>query len=124
MVSSSQDLFAGAFGKGVFRSTNNGTHWFAANTGFDAKTVYAYLAVPDGTGGTKLFAGTALGVYSSTDNGLEWNYEGLDLWVTGLALVGNEYFCRHNGIRSIPFNRWRWNINRERTGKFNASDAL
>ena len=96
-LSSSQDLFAGTFGKGIFRSTNNGSDWFEANSGFDAKTIYAYITVPDGTGGKILYAGTALGVYSSTDDGIEWNSEGLDIWVTGLALVGTDIFASTMG---------------------------
>ena len=97
MVSSSHDLFAGAFGKGIFRSTNNGTDWLAVNSGFDAMPVYAYLSVPDGSGGKKLYAGTTLGVYSSTDNGIEWSFEGMDTWITGLARLGTDIFASTMG---------------------------
>ncbi len=94
----SQDLFAGTFGKGIFRSTNNGTDWFEANTDFNAMPVYAYHTIPDGVGGQNLLAGTTVGVYLSSDNGMEWNYIGLEgYWVTGLAVIGTDIFASTMG---------------------------
>ncbi len=89
-----QDLFAGTFGKGIFRSTDNGTNWLEANSGFNAMPVYAYKTIPDGAGGQNLLAGTTAGVYLSSDNGIEWNYIGLEgYWVTGLAIIGTDIFA-------------------------------
>jgi hypothetical protein len=52
---------------GVFRSTNNGASWKAANSGFSFSNVYS-LALH----GSGLFAGTDIGVFLSTDNGTTW----------------------------------------------------
>lgn len=97
MFSSSQDLYAGTSTKGIFRSTNDGAAWTESNTGFDATTVYAYVSIPDGVGGKTMYAGTGSGVYSSTDNGLNWNYEGINAWVTGLVVMGTDIFASTMG---------------------------
>ena len=54
---------------GLLRSTNNGTTWTPANTGFAADTVPYDLAIS----GTSIFAGTNDGVFLSTNNGDNWN---------------------------------------------------
>jgi hypothetical protein len=77
-------LFAGVQGSGVFRSTNNGTDWVAANTGISRNyydttgysDIAAFAVSPNGLGGTNLFAGAGgdygAGVFLSTDNGARW----------------------------------------------------
>jgi photosystem II stability/assembly factor-like uncharacterized protein len=61
-------LFAGTWGVGVFRSSNNGTSWTQVNSGLTAITVNALMV-----SGTELFAGTDLGgVFRSSDNGTSW----------------------------------------------------
>jgi hypothetical protein len=60
-------LYAGTQGCGVFRSTDNGVTWSESNTGLANLTVYA-LAVS----GSALFAGTADGVFISTDRATHW----------------------------------------------------
>src|SRR6185436_8779046 len=63
-------LFAGA-GR-VLRSTDNGATWTIADNGITAIGVYDLLTVPRSGGGTDLYAGTAEGVFRSSDNGDHW----------------------------------------------------
>lgn len=74
------NLFAGTWGYGVFRSSNNGTSWTAVNSGLPANAyVLALAAPPKLTGGTNLFAsiwpnspGAVGGAFLSTNNGASW----------------------------------------------------
>jgi hypothetical protein len=60
----STKLYAGTYGTGVYRSTDNGVSWNAcANTGLADLNVASLVTSPGGT----LYAGTGSGVYSSTD---------------------------------------------------------
>lgn len=61
--------FFGVHGaKGIFRTTDNGASWTAANSGLTDTCVFS-LAV----GGTNILAGTLCdGVFRSTDNGTSW----------------------------------------------------
>ena len=65
------DLFAGTFGGGVFRSRDNGTTW--GQTSLTNTNVYALAAVPDGKGSINVLAGTHDGLFCSTDDGNSWN---------------------------------------------------
>lgn len=67
-------VYVGTYCGGVFRSTDDGTSWTAANTGLTHPAVNA-LAVnsADGAAGLPtLFAGTCGGVFRSTDGGASW----------------------------------------------------
>jgi photosystem II stability/assembly factor-like uncharacterized protein len=79
------DLFAGIWGSGVYRSTDNGSTWSAQNTGFAwegtsfGPMLYVEaLAASPGQGGApgNIFAAAWPTVYVSTDNGNQW-------WDTG-----------------------------------------
>ena len=78
LASKESNLFAGTWGQGMFRSTDNGTTWTEINNGlpdFYARWVYSLAVVPSsgGGGGTNLFAGMEYGgVYRSTDDGDNW----------------------------------------------------
>ena len=63
-------LYAGTYGGGVFKSTDAGATWSAANTGLDSTGVTA-LAIDPNTPST-LYAGTGGGVFKSTDAGATW----------------------------------------------------
>ncbi len=61
--------FAGAFGWGIFKSTNGGVNWSAMpNTGLTNTYVRAVLALSS----TSVFAGTNDGVHHSIDGGSSW----------------------------------------------------
>ena len=83
---------AGTFGPGVFRSTNAGTNWLAANGGLTSPFVLS-LAVS----GADLFAGTkGGGVFRSSDQGASWTTinEGLnDTEVAALVVAGDRIFA-------------------------------
>ena len=62
------NIFAGADGDGVFRSTNNGTTWTLVSTGLTNTRIFALAA-----SGINLYAGTfGGGVFFSTNNGTSW----------------------------------------------------
>ncbi len=66
------NLFAGC-SRGVYRSTDNGTSWVLVNSGLPW-SVTSLAAIPNGIGGTALFAGTFFGgVYRSTNDGTNWS---------------------------------------------------
>jgi len=61
-------LFAGTYGGGVYRTTDNGVSWTGVNNGLDNQFVLA-LTIRENA----LFAGTNQGgVYRTTDNGASW----------------------------------------------------
>jgi hypothetical protein len=74
-------IYAGTSGTGVFKSTDAGATWSAANTGLPSNTSVSALAI-DPTMPRTLYAGTAAysgpavgngGVYKSTDGASSWN---------------------------------------------------
>ncbi len=67
--STNGDVFAGTFGGGVFRSTNNGSSWTSDTTGLRDRRVLALVINSSG----HIFAGTFNGgVFRSTSNGTNW----------------------------------------------------
>ncbi len=66
---SGTNIYAGAFGNGVFLSTNNGTNWSALpGTGLTSLNVMGVVL-----SGTNLFAGVnRAGMFLSTDNSTSW----------------------------------------------------
>jgi photosystem II stability/assembly factor-like uncharacterized protein len=62
------DLYAGTYGKGVLRSTDNGANWSNTSSGLGNLNVVGLMSI-----GTNLIAGTSDGVYRSTNNGADWN---------------------------------------------------
>jgi hypothetical protein len=69
IVGSGTRLFAGSFGDGVFRTTDNGDSWIPINSGLSSVQITS-LAI--GSDGSSLIAGTWGGVFRSTDNGNSW----------------------------------------------------
>ncbi len=97
---SGTNLFAGTQYGGVFLSTDDGTSWTPVNGGLTNNHIRALAVVPNGVGGTDLFAGTddsyagmsSSGVFHSTNNGTSWTAvnSGLsDTTVTALAVNSN-----------------------------------
>ncbi len=77
-------LFAGG-GAGVFRSTNMGAGWTAANSGLEGSSVYALLAVD-----TSLFAATGDGTFRTTDFGATWVHADSGLTPTTNTLAARD----------------------------------
>jgi photosystem II stability/assembly factor-like uncharacterized protein len=80
-------LYAGTYGGGVFKSTDSGGTWTAANTGLTS--LYVYTLAIDPSTPTSIYAGTHGGVFKSIDSGSTWvavNTGLMDLYVTALAI--------------------------------------
>jgi hypothetical protein len=72
-------LFAGT-NEGAFRSTNDGATWISVNSGLKSTSgatshgISGFAAIPDGKGGTNLFATVTYGgMFLTTNNGTTWN---------------------------------------------------
>jgi photosystem II stability/assembly factor-like uncharacterized protein len=70
ITSHGSNLYAATSEEGIYKSTDNGLNWFAANIGMGPKDARAITV----TNSSTLIAGTHyVGVYRSTDLGLSWN---------------------------------------------------
>ncbi|HET6402939.1 MAG TPA: hypothetical protein VFH95_16265 [Candidatus Kapabacteria bacterium] len=88
---SGMNLFAGT-DSGVYRSTDNGISWSAANNGYPVGKVEALFAF-----GAKLFAGsenTRHTIYRSSNNGMSWEVS--DSGVPGVSTIVGFAECRSN----------------------------
>ena len=64
------NLYAGTYGGGVYRSTDNGTNWTAANNGLSGKSLFMSAIT---VYSNHIFACTeSAGIFLSTDNGNSW----------------------------------------------------
>jgi len=88
----SGNLFCSMPGTGVFRSTDDGSHWSIVDTATLGNKAVRALAIID----TDLFAGTDGGVFHSTNNGVSW-MEFNTGWtiphVNALAIKGTTIFA-------------------------------
>ena len=66
-------LYAGTDTYGVFKSTDGGGHWNAANTGMPTPTDVSALAIDPSTPATLYAATWGTGVLKSTDGGEHWS---------------------------------------------------
>ena len=86
------DLFACTTDSGVFRSTNAGATWTAANSGLTDGHVRAFAVKTGSTGGTCFFAATAGGLFRSSNKGASWEAVNTNLAcneVSALAVSSN-----------------------------------
>jgi ligand-binding sensor domain-containing protein len=67
IVLSDSNIFIGTEAQGIFRSSNNGTIWTAANSGLTNTDVLSLSVV-----GSTIFAGTDNGIFLSNNNGASW----------------------------------------------------
>lgn len=67
IISSGSNLYVGTFGYGVFKSTDNGTSWNPCVNGL--KNYYIFSLA---SSGPNIIAGTAFGIYYSSNNGDNW----------------------------------------------------
>jgi hypothetical protein len=72
LVANESTLFIGTYGNDVFRSTNKGLTWTAADSGFLKIGDYSDCVFSFAANGTSLFAGTGFGVFQTTNNGVSW----------------------------------------------------
>lgn len=89
------NLFAGTYGLGVLRSTDNGTNWVAVNSGMPWRSPYSLVV-----DSSNLYVGTWGGVFLSTNNGTNWTAvnSGLsNLEIYSLAVSGNYLFAGTSG---------------------------
>ena len=91
-INSSGHIFAGTYGSGVFRSTDNGNTWTNVNND-NLRYCYVYALAINSSG--YIFAGTyGSGVFRSTDNGNTWTQinNGLtNIYVYSLTVSSNGY---------------------------------
>lgn len=107
-VSSSGSIFAGTYGSGVYRSTDNGASW--AQVGLTSSEVYSFAV----NSSNYIFAGVGyfnLGAYLSTDNGSSWTPIGLTSSnVTSLAINSSGYVIAgtYGGVYLSTNNGTSW----------------
>jgi photosystem II stability/assembly factor-like uncharacterized protein len=65
-------LFACDANSGIYKSTNDGATWFGSSNDIDDVEVNSLAAVPNGSGGSNLIAGTYSGISISTNDGGNW----------------------------------------------------
>ncbi|MDP2364339.1 MAG: T9SS type A sorting domain-containing protein, partial [Ignavibacteria bacterium] len=68
------DLFAGSFGEGVYRSTDGGVSWQTFNSGLENLGIHSIQVKKTGV----IFLGTEGGIYRSTNNGYSWHKRGFN----------------------------------------------
>ncbi|MGI8919430.1 MAG: Calx-beta domain-containing protein [Pyrinomonadaceae bacterium] len=88
----------------VWKSPDNGRFWYLFELGFDARYIVYTLTI-DPTNTNVIYVGTeALGVYKSTDGGLNWTAfsDGLPYYAIGPN--GQRSFYRVNSIKVDPLN--------------------
>ena len=81
-------LFAGSYGDGVFRSSDNGDNWIQVNNGLTALFVLSFATDTSGN----IFAGTYFGneVFRSTDDGDSWNEKNNGLIATEVRTIATQ----------------------------------
>jgi photosystem II stability/assembly factor-like uncharacterized protein len=117
IIGSSDNIFAGTTGSGIFISTNNGDSWATVNTGLpryfssQCEPVYAFAV-----SGNNIFAGIDGGVFLTSNNGTSWAElnNGVaypDTTVKVLAVSGNNLYAGSFafGIYYSANNGTSWN---------------
>lgn len=87
-------LFAGTDG-GVFLSVNNGSSWFAVNSGIYSTSINCMTKI-----GNTIYAGTNAGVFITTNNGASWDnssYGIANYTINSLLVVNNILFAGTDG---------------------------
>jgi len=92
---SGSNVYAGTSGDGMFRSTNNGVSWLAANSGLVGLEFPAFAI-----SGTNLYAGSeGEGVFLSVNNGASWSALAplTNQFVFALAVSGSDLYAGVDG---------------------------
>jgi photosystem II stability/assembly factor-like uncharacterized protein len=82
-------LLAGGSPAGIFKSTDDGVTWTPANNALDDFDVNSIAAVPNGSGGTNLLAGTYSGLFISTNDAGYWQRADLNTLPLDYAVTPN-----------------------------------
>jgi uncharacterized protein (TIGR03437 family) len=103
IIVSNTTIWVATFGGGVYRSTNQGANWTAANAGLGNLFVNELFL-----SGSTLYAGTDGGVFRSTD-GSSWTSSGLtDLRVISFALMNGVLYAGTDGSGVFRLNGSSW----------------
>lgn len=110
-VAKGRAVYAGSFGRGVFRSDDRGSSWSAMNTGLTDPFVLALAVAPDST----IYAGTLRGgVFRSRDGGRSWQTlnGGLKrLEVKALLIHGGVVYAgTGDGVYRLAEGEDRWKV--------------
>jgi hypothetical protein len=98
------NLFAGAYGYGVFRSSDRGTSWTPVNSGLTDPNPYRIFV-----SGGNLFVGTRNGVFRSSDKGASWVNLGPTYWLVDSFLSsGSTLFAGSYDILRSTDNGSSW----------------
>jgi Tat protein translocase TatC len=85
-----QTVYAGSFGRGVFKSEDSGKTWTAVNEGMTDPYVYVVVVAPD----KAVFAGTLRGgIFRSRNGGKSWT-----LVNAGLERLETQVLLAHQGV--------------------------
>ena len=103
-------LYVGSIvpGRPVVKSTNGGLTWIRANNGIPNVEVSKLLADWRDASGNTVYAGTAIGVYRTTDGGAHWSRFGAQMpmvSVTDLHLSADGKL-----LRAATYGRGAWEI--------------
>jgi len=105
-------MWAGAFGWGVFKSSDGGATWVDKRTGMANAYVRSLVALSDST----VFAGTNDGIFKSTNGGLTWsnslnnlvsNYASKSVLESGISNCGLQTLIDSTLYSSAP-PTWRF----------------
>ena len=68
------NMYAGSYGKGLFKTTNEGLNWTIYNNGLNNTSIKVLFSI-----GNSLIAGVSMsGMYYSSNNGLNWSLTNLN----------------------------------------------
>lgn len=103
------NLYAGLFGIGIYKSSDNGNNWTLINNGLTSLAVHSIVVNQS----NEIFVGTlGGGVYSSVDGGVNWNHKPMSynfVWALASASNGNLYAGTYgNGVYRSTDNGNTW----------------
>jgi|GEM_PF-2470344 len=101
-------FYACPWGKGVYRSTDQGTTWTPMRTGMENRNPYSLNFNSSGS----LLAGTDSGIFISSDKGVTWAYDGLSGRSVGVIIRDTKGYIyaglEYSGIARSPQPGGAW----------------
>ncbi|BCS54462.1 hypothetical protein GSVR_27700 [Geobacter sp. SVR] len=98
-----QTIYAGTANDGVFKSTNGGNSWSAANNGLTGNALHVYSLAINRANSQIIYAGTSSGVSKSTDGGSSWTEILGNLMINSLAIDPSHPLTVYAGTRNGVF---------------------